>query len=94
MSLIQCPKCLKQIDTSAETCPHCGTPLNVKDNAPYYEYKSVRVTCWGRASSDTIVKKLQEEKNDGWKIVSIVEDHLHSGILRHVVTVVLERELR
>ena len=94
MDLIQCPKCLNQIASVEESCPHCGTPISRKDNTPYYEYKSLQVTCWGRPSAEAVVKKIQDEKDDGWSIVSIMEDHLHSGLLRHVVKVVLEREIQ
>ena len=27
MSLINCKKCNKEIDSSAQTCPHCGAKL-------------------------------------------------------------------
>lgn len=32
MSLIKCPDCGKEISSHAESCPHCGYPLNKTDD--------------------------------------------------------------
>ena len=94
MPFITCPQCHNQVSIDIEACPHCGTLIRSKTTSPYYEYKTKRVTCWGKASSNKIVKKLRKDKEAGWKIISIVEDHLHSGLLRHVVKVNFEREIK
>ncbi len=92
MTLIQCSECGKQISSNAESCPHCGNPIQKKHTTiPLYEHKTVRVTCWGLGGSNAIVKKLSKEFNSGWEIVSTIEDHWRGGILRHVYTVVLKR---
>ena len=92
MALIQCSECGKQISSNAESCPHCGNPIQKEHTAiPSYENKTVRVTCWGLGGSNAIVDKLSYELNSGWEIVSTVEDHWRGGMLRHVYTVVLKR---
>ena len=92
MSLIQCSECGKQISSNAEFCPHCGNPMrNNQVIFPSYENKTVRVSCWGLGGSNAIVKKLSKNLNEGWEIVSVVEDHWRGGILRHVYTVILKR---
>jgi len=92
MALIQCSECGKQISSNAESCPHCGNPIQKKHTTfPTYENKTVRVTCWGLGGSDAIVDKLSDELDSGWEIVSTVEDHWRGGMLRHVYTVVLKR---
>ena len=94
MALIQCPECEKQISSNAESCPHCGYPMKAKEEvSAQYENKTVRVTCWGLGGSNAIIEKLSSELNDGWEIVSTIEDHWRGGALRHVYTVVLKRKL-
>ena len=59
MALIQCSECGKQISSNAESCPHCGNPIQKKHTTiPSYENKTVRVTCWGLGGSNAIVEKL------------------------------------
>ena len=96
MALIQCSECGKQISSNAESCPHCGNPIQKKHtDISSYEHKTVRVTCWGLGGSNEIVNaivdKLGNELKSGWEIVSTVEDNWRGGVLRHVYTVVLKR---
>lgn len=37
------------------------------------------------------IEKLHPYLSDGWKIVSTVEDHWRSGMIRHDYTVILRR---
>lgn len=92
MSLIQCSECGKQVSSNALSCPNCGNPIKTTDPEAYYENKTARVTCWGLGGSDAIIEKLSSELNDGWEIVSAIEDHWRGGMLRHVYTVVLKRK--
>lgn len=34
MALIKCPECGKEISDKAASCPNCGCPVHVEDNAP------------------------------------------------------------
>ena len=34
MALIHCPECKKEISSAAESCPHCGNPMNTQIKCP------------------------------------------------------------
>ncbi|WP_278492641.1 zinc ribbon domain-containing protein [Acinetobacter gyllenbergii] len=34
MALISCPECSRQVSTQANSCPHCGYPLQMQHNTP------------------------------------------------------------
>ncbi len=92
MALIKCSECGKEISSNAESCPHCGNPIEAKEKTiPTYVNKTVRVTCWGLGGSNAIVEKLHDELKAGWEIVSFTEDQWRGGMLRHVYTVILKK---
>ena len=93
MALIKCSECGKEISSKASSCPHCGNPMKQNEETVVaYENKTVKVTCWGLGGSNAIIDKLSSELNDGWEIVSTMEDQWRGGLLRHVYTVVLKRK--
>ena len=54
MSLINCPKCGKQISNKAGHCPNCGHPINPEMNAP--DEKERKQTSLPRLSPSIIQK--------------------------------------
>ena len=92
MALIKCPECGKDVSTSAETCPHCGYPINKITVAKpiSYETKVVKIRCWGRGTN-SVNKKLQPYTSVGWIVVSMVEDHWQGGLLSPVYKITLRR---
>ncbi|UUM26956.1 MULTISPECIES: zinc ribbon domain-containing protein [Acinetobacter] len=48
MALISCPECSRQVSTQANSCPHCGYPLQTQHRAP--ESKGLQSThVWSRS---------------------------------------------
>ena len=92
MALIKCPECNNDIRTNATVWPHCGNPLKAETKTKIvYENMTTRVSCWGLGGSNAIIEKLHPYLSNGWEIVSTVEDHWRSGIIRHDYTIILRR---
>src|SRR5436190_21534483 len=45
MALVACPECAREVSTRAESCPHCGCPLDswTADACPAVDDKAARV---------------------------------------------------
>ena len=96
MAIIQCPECGKDVSSAAESCPQCGYPLK-KGFTPQepikYETTTVKIRCWGRGKTE-LTNKLSKYTDEGWEVVSMVEDEWLGGILSPVYKVVIKRPIK
>ena len=90
MPLFPCPECLNFISTKATACPHCGNPLEpINENE--YEIKMEQVTCRGFYNWDAVIEQLQDDIDDGWEIVYVVEVPYGGILMKRAYDVLLKR---
>ena len=60
MALIKCPECGKEVSTAAETCPHCGYPIN--KNEPV---KEKQVENYPKPKDSSWINKWKKKETKG-----------------------------
>ncbi len=66
MSLIICPECKNQVSDRAKSCPHCGAPVEINEQAPH------TVVSDSEPAGVKVSDAVQEKKSNGFGKVGII----------------------